>query len=57
MIKEHSLLIFISISLIFLTILIFNNYQRPTLSEADFYNKFCSKYYDVSCDKIKIKKI
>ena len=28
---------------------------RPKLTEQDYYNKFCTKYYDVSCDKIKIK--
>ena len=30
-------------------------FKKPELTEQDYYNKFCTKYYDVSCDKIKIK--
>jgi len=28
---------------------------RPKLTEQDYYNKFCTKHFDVSCDNIKIK--
>ena len=30
-----------------------NKLKEETL--IHYYNKFCTKYYDVSCDKIKIK--
>ena len=32
-----------------------HEFKREELTEQDYYNKFCTKYYDVSCDKIKIK--
>ena len=32
-----------------------SEFKKPELTEQDYYNKFCTKYYDVSCDKIKIK--
>lgn len=32
-----------------------SEFKKTELTEQDYYNKFCTKYYDVSCDKIKIK--
>jgi hypothetical protein len=34
---------------------VFDKYYSPKLTERDYYNKFCTKHFDVSCDKIKIK--
>ena len=28
---------------------------RPKLTEQDYYNKFCTKHFDVSCDNINLK--
>ena len=40
---------------IFLILLYISEFKKPELTEEDYFNKFCTKYYDVSCDKIKIK--
>ena len=32
-----------------------SEFKKPELTEQDYYNKFCPKHYDVSCDNIKIK--
>ena len=40
--------------ILLLSVCIFE-FKKPELTEEDYYNKFCTKYYDVSCDKIKIK--
>lgn len=40
---------------IFLILVCISEFKKPELTEQDYYNKFCPKYYDVSCDKIKIK--
>ena len=29
--------------------------KRTKLSEQDYYNKFCKKHFDVSCDNINLK--
>jgi hypothetical protein len=29
--------------------------KRPELTKQDYYNKFCTKHFDVSCDKINLK--
>jgi len=34
---------------------VFDKYYSPKLTEQDYYNKFCTKYYDVSCDNINLK--
>lgn len=40
---------------IFLILICISEFKKPELTEQDYFNKFCTKYYDVSCDKIKIK--
>jgi len=55
MFKNHQLLIFSSIGIIFLSILFFHDLNRTNFQESDFYNKFCSKNYDISCEKINSK--
>ena len=32
-----------------------SEFKKPELTEEDYFNKFCTKHFDVSCDKIKIK--
>ena len=54
--QEWSLLflgVFFSIILVFL--FVFDTYYSPKLTERDYYNKFCKKHFDVSCDNIKLK--
>ena len=48
------LIIFIT-SFVMLLLLAVHEFKREELTEQDYYNKFCTKYYDVSCDNIKIK--
>ena len=43
------------IFLILLILVCISEFKKPELTEQDYYNKFCTKYYDVSCDNIKIK--
>jgi uncharacterized protein YybS (DUF2232 family) len=47
------LAIFFSIIVVFL--FVFDKYYSPKLTEQYYYNKFCPKYYDVSCDNINLK--
>ena len=54
--EEWSLLflgVFFSIIVVFL--FVFDTYHRPKLTEQDYYNKFCKKHFDFSCDNIKLK--
>jgi hypothetical protein len=54
--EEWSLLflgIFFSIIVVFL--FVFDTYYSPKLTEQDYYNKFCKKHFDVSCDNINLK--
>jgi len=54
--QEWSLLflgIFFSIIVVFL--FVFDTYYSPKLTEQDYYNKFCKKHFDVSCDNINLK--
>jgi hypothetical protein len=54
--EEWSLLflgVFFSIIVVFL--FVFDTYYNPKLTEQDYYNKFCTKYFDVSCDNINLK--
>jgi hypothetical protein len=54
--QEWSLLflgVFFSIIVVFL--FVFDTYHRPKLTEKYYYNKFCTKHFDVSCDKINLK--
>ena len=32
-----------------------SEFKKPELTEEDYFNKFCTKHFDVSCDNIKIK--
>ena len=48
------LIIFIT-AFVMLLLLAVHEFKREELTEKDYYNKFCPKYYDVSCDNIKIK--
>jgi hypothetical protein len=34
---------------------VFDKYYSPKLTEQDYYNKFCKKHFDVSCDNINLK--
>lgn len=34
---------------------VFDKYYSPKLTEKDYYNKFCKKHFDVSCDNINLK--
>jgi len=34
---------------------VFDGYYSPKLTEQDYYNKFCKKNFDVSCDNINLK--
>jgi hypothetical protein len=34
---------------------VFDRYYSPKFTEQDYYNKFCTKNFDVSCDNIKLK--
>jgi hypothetical protein len=43
----------ISFFILFATV--FDRYYSPKLTEQDYYNKFCTKHFDVSCDNIKLK--
>jgi hypothetical protein len=45
--------VFFSIVVVFL--FVFDTYHSPKLTEQDYYNKFCTKHFDVSCDNIKLK--
>jgi len=47
------LAIFFSIIVVFL--FVFDTYYSPKLTEQDYYNKFCPKHFDVSCDNINLK--
>jgi hypothetical protein len=47
------LAIFFSIIVVFL--FVFDTYYSPKLTERDYYNKFCTKNFDVSCDNINLK--
>tara|TARA_R110000868_G_scaffold226878_1_gene479826 strand:- start:439 stop:627 length:189 start_codon:yes stop_codon:yes gene_type:complete len=51
------LLAFLTLFIGFIAIFIslYFEFKKLELTEQDYYNKFCPKYYDVSCDKIKIK--
>jgi hypothetical protein len=54
--QECSLLflgVFFSIIVVFL--FVFDTYYSPKLTEQDYYNKFCKKHFDVSCDNINLK--
>ena len=56
--KEDPILIIpVIVLIIFITafVLAVHEFKREELTEQDYYNKFCTKYYDVSCDNIKIK--
>ena len=57
--KEDPILMVPIIILIVAFIILFSlcvhEFKREELTEKDYYNKFCTKYYDVSCDNIKIK--
>ena len=61
-IKEDPILIIpIFVLIIFITafviviLLAVADFKSKELTEQDYYNKFCTKHFDVSCDKIKIK--
>lgn len=61
-IKEDPILIIpIFVLFIFITafvmviLLAVDDFKSKKLTEQDYFNKFCTKYYDVSCDNIKIK--
>jgi hypothetical protein len=34
---------------------VFDKYYSPKLTEQDYYNRFCKKHFDVSCDNINLK--
>ena len=57
--KEDPILMVPIIILIVAFIILFSlcvhEFKREEPTEQDYYDKFCTKYYDVSCDKIKIK--
>ena len=60
MIKEFKenpslLAIIVFAFMILLSAIIHSFKNNEKLTEQDYYNKFCTKYYDVSCDNIKIK--
>ena len=48
------LIIFV-IAFVMVILLAVDDFKSKKLTEQDYYNKFCTKYYDVSCDNIKIK--
>ena len=45
----------IAILFFVLFVAIFDKYYSPKLTERDYYNKFCTKHFDVSCDNINLK--
>ena len=47
-------LVLFVVFIILLSVCIFE-FKKPELTEEDYYNKFCTKHFDISCDKIKIK--
>ena len=50
------LIIFLAIAgFIILFSLCVHEFKREELTEQNYYDKFCTKYYDLSCDNIKIK--
>lgn len=53
--EDPSLLAIIVFAFIILFSAVIHSFKNEKLTEQDYYNKFCTKYYDVSCDKIKIK--
>ena len=59
MIKENPILLLLAMVFIADFIILFSlcvhEFKREELTEKDYYNKFCPKHYDVSCDNIKIK--
>lgn len=59
MFKENPILLILAMVLIASFIILFSlcvhELKREELTEQDYYNKFCTKHYDVSCDNIKIK--
>jgi hypothetical protein len=50
-------LLFCGIAMICFTVFVavFDRYHSPKLTEQDYYNKFCKKHFDVSCDNINLK--
>jgi len=48
-------IIILIVAFIILFSLCIHEFKREELTEQDYYNKFCTKHYDVSCDNIKIK--
>jgi hypothetical protein len=59
MIKENPILLLLAMVFIAGFIILFSlcihEFKREELTEQDYYYKFCTKHFDVSCDKIKIK--
>ena len=49
--------LFCGIAMICFTVFVavFDKYYAPKLTERDYYNKFCTKNFDVSCDNINLK--
>ncbi len=50
-------LLFCGIAMICFTVFVavFDRYYSPKFTEQDYYNKFCTKHFDVSCDDINLK--
>ena len=48
------LFIFIT-AFVMVILLAVDDFKSKKLTEQDYYKKFCTKQFDVSCDKIKIK--
>ena len=55
--SEECTLIFLAIffSIVVVFLFVFDTYHRPKLTKQDYYNKFCTKHFDVSCDNINLK--
>jgi len=51
----HSWAIILAFCFIILLSLCVYESTRPELTEQDYYNKFCTKHFDVSCDNINLK--
>ena len=48
-------IIILIVAFIILFSLCIHEFKREELTEQDYYYKFCTKHFDVSCDNIKIK--
>jgi hypothetical protein len=40
-------------TIVVVVLFVFDTYHSPKLTKQDYYYKFCTKHFDVSCDSLK----